>query len=188
MKTLTTAALLAALALTGLARGDEPIKPPATAPAKPAIKAVTLAELGQMLEDMGYAPKPAKDKDGAVYGYDVVLEASGTTVYCTAGVSPNGQVIWMHGRLARTADASTPAEALLAMLAANIDLTPAAITYDPVSKKFDVVLTMPNGNVTPVGLRVALNQFARGVQQALAVWDKATAKAPMGTTTPSPLP
>ena len=188
MKTLMTAVLLAALAAAGFAKGDEPAGPPATAPGKPAGKAVTLAELGQMLEDMGYAPKPAKGKDGAVYGYDVVLEASDMTVYCTAGVSTNGQAIWMHGRLARTADASTPAEALLAMLGANFDLSPAAITYDPVSKKFDVVLTMPNGNVTPVGLRVALNQFARGVQQALAVWDRATAKAPMGATTPSLLP
>jgi|SRR5579883_356818 len=177
MKTLMTAALFAALALTSFARGDEPASEPTPVKKTAEVKKLTIDQLRAMLEQMGYEAKPVKLKDGKVIGYDITMDHSGLTVYCRLEMSDSGQLIWLYGTLARTADTSTPAEVLLAMLAVNLDISPASINYNPKSKKFEVLLTLTNESVTPVKLRAALNAFANGIKQALDTFDKATAKA-----------
>lgn len=184
MKTLMTAVLLTGLTIAGFARAEEPVKQPVQA------KKVTLDELRTTLENMGYELKPSLS-DGKTVGYHLSMERSGITVYGTVWMSSNGESIWIYGTLARTADANTPAEALLAMLTENWNIAPAIISHDPQTKKFKVSLVLQNSNITPATLRVALNQFATGVSQALGVWDKAIAKSKEkkeGKAAPSPQP
>ena len=88
MKTLMTAVLLAALAATGFATGDEPAQP--TAPAKPAAAKVTAEELGATLEKMGYAPRPLKNKAGKLTGHAVDLHRGTGTFTVYLDVASNG--------------------------------------------------------------------------------------------------
>src|SRR4051812_33567103 len=94
MKTLITTALLAALAITGFAKADEPTKP--TAPVQATEKKVTMEELGSVLERMGYNPKPAKDSDGKVVGFNIEYTRGSTTISISLSLSPSGTRVWMN--------------------------------------------------------------------------------------------
>jgi hypothetical protein len=186
---LMTAALLTSLTLlAGTARSDEFPKPPVGGKKGDGAKAgkkLNAEELGEMLEMMGYDPKPAKNKNGEVVGYHLTMQSDGITMYCTIEVSQNGQVIWVYGSLAPVVDQTCPSEVLLAMLQTNLRISPAAINYSPVTKKFEVLLTLANTNMTPAGMKTAINQFSEGVKQALMTWQKATTEK---VKDPTPLP
>lgn len=158
MKTLMTAVLFAALAATGFAHGDEPVK--TTAPAKPAVTKVTTEELGAMLEKMGYAPRPRKDKDGKVTGYAVKLTRDSTTITVYLDVAGTGGNIWLSVNATKFTDKepATP-ELLLAFLAAHDQLWPAYLVYYPETKWVELSMSMTAAGFGPATLRTNLDRM-----------------------------
>jgi len=179
MKTLMTAAMIAALTLSAVAFGQQPGKPEADPmkpePAKPVGKKVTIEDLNQMLQAMGYETKPYNDKEGKLLGYDVTFHSDGWTIYGDLQVQADGQ-IWLRGWLTPLVDEKTPPAMLVAMLEASDKVIPAHLLYSAKTKKFVVYLPIANGNVTPVSLRSSIEVFVGAVKAALNSWSNAKAK------------
>ena len=116
----------------------------------------------------------ADEKAGAQIPPDQMQKAMETLSAYQQALTKAGAFV-LTAPLARTADAKTPAPVLLAVLRANLTISPVSINYSPSTKKFEVLLTLSNEGLTPAKLRTALNQFDRGVKEALAAIDKATA-------------
>ena len=181
MKTLMTAAMLAALTLTAAAFGREPGKgdtnPTTKAePTKMAGKKVTIEELGEMLAAMGYEPKPCNDKNGKLVSYDVTFASDGYTIHGSFEITSDGR-LWVHGTLAPVADESTPPAVLLAMLGVNDRVHPAYLVYSAKTKNFHVMLPFANGNVTPAVLRTNIDAYGNAVKAVLNTWTAAKGKA-----------
>jgi hypothetical protein len=180
MKTLTTAATIAALALCSAAFGQGPGRPDADQaakgePVKQPGKALTPAELGDMLRAMGYEAKPVSDKDGKLVGQSVSYESEGWTIYCSFQIL--GNRLWLHTTLAPVVDETTPAAVLLAMHEVSDSIFPACLFYAKDSKKFSVLLPVPNEGVTAAALRGHIETYTRAVKAALNAYSKAVAAA-----------
>jgi hypothetical protein len=188
MKTLATAALLAALTVTEFANGAQPI--PASSAQQFGAQKMTLNDVRTALVNLGFDnPEPVKNNNGDLIGYRVTLEYSGTTVPCLVSLSRNGEWINFYTTLPHTLDANTPKEVLLALIAANYDTAPSYVSYNPQNGKVEVLFSMPNANVTGDTLQSALNQYAKNVHQVFDIYKKAAAKAngPAPTQPTSPL-
>lgn len=189
MKTLMTAVLLAALTATGFARGDEPAK--TTAPAKPAVTKVTTEELGALLEKMGYAPRPRKDKDGKVTGYAVELTRDSTTITVYLDVSSTGGNIWLNA-IVTVFDDKEPAtpELLLAFLSTHDQLWPAYLVYYPKANLVQLAMSMSTAGSGPATLRTNLESMADKHLIVAKAYKKArdAEKAQGGTSGANPLP
>jgi hypothetical protein len=154
----------------------------AQAPAKPAGKALTPAELGQMLEVMGYNPTAYKDKDGTVVGYDLEFKSGEWTIRFSAELSKDKSQIWFDGGVASFVDKSPPsAEALLEILAENNALWPASIYYSKKSKKLFLTVATPNKEVTPAGLRTKVEGFAESIKTVITKFNKAMGESDTNT-------
>ena len=181
MKTLMTAAMLAALTLTAAAFGQNPGKPDPTPaakvePTKTAGKKVTIEELGEMLYAMGYETTAFNDKNGKLVGYDVTFPSDGYALYGTFLITSDGR-LWVFGSFALVADESTPPAVLLAMLGVNDQVQPAYLHYSAKTKKFMVMLPFANGNITPAVLRANTGVYLKAVKTALDTWTTAKGKA-----------
>ena len=183
MKTFMTAALVAALAISAAAFGQEPgapgklePNPTKSEPVKQAGKKVTLEDLGEMLTAMGYEPKPFNNKDGKLMGYDLTFQYDGWTIYGSFEVQSDGR-IWLYGGLAPVVDESTPPAVLVAMLEASDKAFPSHLLYSSKTKKFTVFLPITNGNVTPASLRGSIETYSKSVKTTLNVYSTAKEKA-----------
>jgi hypothetical protein len=116
----TLAAATLTLGLAGTTPARDPDKGSPGEVAKAAGKKLTVGELGQLLEAMGYEPKPVKNKDGKLVGYDIVIKSGTWTIYCCAEISPSTNYVWFSWTLVSLKDhPAVPPEALLAMLEEN---------------------------------------------------------------------
>ncbi len=184
MKTLMTAVLLAALAATGFATGDEPAQP--TAPAAPAAPKVTTEYLGDTLEKAGYAPRPVKNKDGKVTGHAVDLHRGTGTFTVYLDVTSNGGHIWLNVYAIKFTDKelATP-ELLLALLATHDQLYPAYLVYYPETKWVELSMSMTTAGFGPVALRTNLDRMMDKLVIVAEAYRKVRAaeqKAPEGGT------
>jgi hypothetical protein len=190
MKTLMTAALLAALALTGLAKADEPTKP-TPAPTQATEKKVSLEELGSVLEQMGYTAQPVKDKQGKIVGYTIQVSRGGSNTSILLSLSPSKTRVWMYVGI-MTFDEKVPAtqELLLALLAKHDELWPAYVTYVPHWKQLVLSMSMDVTNFGPAALRVQLDRVLDKLQIVVDVVNKVQAAQEKGKEggTPNPLP
>lgn len=181
MKTLVTAALVAALALGTSAGAREPGKPQAAPPAqqgkgKPADKKVTAEELCDMLQAMGIETRPFTNKEGKVVGCTVKYQSEGWTIVGDIEVRA-GNRIWIRGWFADgLLDEKTPAPLVLALLGTNDRIFPAVVMHSPKSKTFFVFMEVQNGNVTPTLLRTTLDQYTAAIKATLTAYDTAKAK------------
>lgn len=182
MKTLTTAAVLAALTFSP-ARGDEPAK--TKTPAKAEVKKITVADLGRMLEELGHEPRESKDKDGKVIGFHVDQTRDGTKVTCYVTVSDDGTTVWIDNSLLVFNEktlATVPV--LLGLLAEQDDLWPAYVVYYPKTKRLKLARAVEGPELTRQKLRAGLESFmekwavVRNAYQK-AVKDEAVAKEPI---------
>ena len=182
MKTLMTAAILAALTLSATAFGQEPGKPDTnpttkTGAPKSAGKTVTVEELGEMLYAMGYETKPVTNKEGKTTGYKITVRSATWSIQTTVEISPSGNSIWISCTPKTGVDESAPPAAVLAVLEQNHQIFPAYVTYFPKTKSLWLAYRLLNTDVTAAALRVAIDDYAEAVKATLTAWDKAVAVA-----------
>ncbi|MBA4190359.1 MAG: hypothetical protein C0467_20420 [Planctomycetaceae bacterium] len=190
MKTLMTAAMLAALTLTSVVRADDmgTVKPPKPIEsAKPVVKKVTVEELGQMLETMGYSPRPATDKDGKVVGYWVELTRGSITIRVLLDVAPSGTVVWVAANMIQFND-KTPAsvDILLGLFAEQNKLWPAYLVFYPKTKMLELAMPLYAQELTPATVRTGLESYLNNVMLVLETYKAVKAKELAPTADPLP--
>jgi hypothetical protein len=169
MKKFIVATLLAAFAFNGTGMGETPAPAVPAAPATnnlPEVKNITIEDLGQMLDAMGYSPRPGKNKEGKTIGYYVDLSSNGATI--TAYVTVGGTNVWIDTNCI-TYDEKNPATVplLLGFLAEHDRLWPAYLNYYPKTKVMQLAQSV-TGPVTSGALRKGLDSF---MQKFLIVRD-----------------
>jgi hypothetical protein len=180
-KTLTAALLAAAFALAGVAPAQDQTGG-TTAKAEPgktesAAKRLTIDQVGQMLEDMGYEPKPVTDKEGKVIAYDVKYRSGTWDLYARVSFSSDGTNLWFTGNIGNIKDKSVPVEAVLGLLEANVKLFPAHVRYFPASGNLSVGMPVRNDGITKAALKNALEEFSDAVKVTYTAFDKAVEAA-----------
>ena len=158
MKTLMTAALLAAFALTGTIQGQTGSAQSPTGSEKNEVKKMTLDELQQMLETMGYSPRPGKNAEGKVVGYFVDLTRGGDTI--PGYLSLAGDNIWLDTNLLVFNDkqpATLPV--ILGLLAEQDKLWPAYLSFYPKTKVLQLTQCIKGPNITPAMIRASFESF-----------------------------
>lgn len=147
-------------------RADEP-----KSPAKAAPKALTVAELGTMLENLGYELTPTKDDKGQINGYNTKYTSDGWTITPLFQISPSGRYIWITAVIARVEDVnSVPKEVLLAMLEESFNSGPVHIQLDSKNKNFSTAFAIPNANFMPIDMRTAITKFDESTRSASKAW------------------
>jgi hypothetical protein len=183
--------MTAGLVLTGFSRGDDPFKGQQTEAAKTEKtklvgKKVTMEELGQMLEIMGYELKPFKDKDGRPMtdkegkpvGYVFTIKSGTWTIPCEVSLSGSKENIWFCSVLVTLSEGSpVPTEAILAMLESNGPTYPNYLCYNRSAKSVEFNFLLKNGTVTVATLREAIDGYTTAVKDLVNTWKKAGAEA-----------
>jgi hypothetical protein len=180
-KTLTAALLAATFALAGVATAQEPAGG-TTAKADPgraesAAKRLTAEQLGQMLEDMGYEPKPVTNKEGKVIGYNVKYRSGTWDIFVFVGLSADGTNLWLTSNIGNVKDKTVPVEAILGLLEANHKLFPAHVRYFPASGNLNVGMAVRNDGITKAALKNGLEEFTDAVKETYTAFDKAVEAA-----------
>ena len=191
MKTLMTAALLAAFALTGTIQGQTgPAKDPIGSE-KTQAKKMTLDDLQQLLDAMGYNLRPGKNAEGKVVGYFFDLTRGSDTI--TVYLNVVGDNIWIDTVLI-TFNEKTPASlpVVLGFLAEQDKLWPAYVVYYPKTKVMEMAQCVKGPNITPAMIRTSLESFmdkfgiVKNAYQAAKAREEAEAKEKADVTKDGP--
>ena len=185
----TIIALVASLfAITAAQAAETPTKPAAlakTEPAKAASKALTLSEIGDMLDGLGYNPTPIKNTENKVTGYTISLKSGTWTFTINVGVTADlSDVLFMAILGTNTTEDAVPMEAVLELLIDNGNIFPAIVLYTKDSKTFHLAKPTVNEKVTPSLMRSRLETFATTAREVLEKFNKIKAeKAAAGQAT-----
>ena len=176
MKTILTALFVAAVACIGTGFGQE--KPASETPPVKADekKKITIDDVKAMLIPMGYDPTPYLNKDGKLTGYNIKFSADGFDFYCRLMLSNDGVNLWLDGSFGKDIDETAPSAALLKMLDLNDKIWPAYVIYVPNWKSFQVNVSTPAADLTPVKLRQSVNDYMTSMKTVLTTWNKAIAE------------
>lgn len=183
MKTILTAAFVAAMACTGIALSQDRTQPDdVTVPPKKVEKKAGIEDVRQMLESMGYTPEKWLDKEGKLIGYFIKIETEEYNIFCDLSLSGNGQNLWLTGNFAKVIDESVPAAVLLKLLELNDANWPASIVYAPAIKKVQVVHMTPLATLNPAAMRTAINNYAKAMKAVVSTLSKVEVKKTQGAT------
>lgn len=187
MKTILTATLLTALTLASTARSEDSGTTKPIEPTKSAVKKITIEELGQMLEPMGYAPRPALSKEGKLLGYWVELTRSSTTFRVFIDVAPSGTVVWVSSNMIQFNE-KTPAsiDTLLGLIAEQNKLWPAYQVFYPKSKMLELAMPLHVQELNRATIRTGLESFLSNAMIVLETYKAAKAKEQAPTADPLP--
>lgn len=189
MKSLLTAVAVATgLGLASLnARAQDTVKPvgPATA-VKVQPQRMTVAELGRVLEMLGYNPKPSMDKNGKVIGYNVEFLSGGWTMRFSVLLSHDGSNLWLSGSIAPVVDlAGASGSALLKLLGENDRIWPAYVSFQTGASYLKLAVAIPNKDITPGLLRTKMDAYSTTLKELIAIWKSGQ---PVPTPRPAPAP
>jgi|GEM_PF-2408890 len=176
MKTIITAAILTALSLTNFAKAEQPTPPPGDTPNKQqTTKKLTTEELGEMLDNLGYATRPSKNKDGKIVGYYFDLSRGSTKITLYASVSA-GTNIWIDTNMITFDDKTPPTtEMLLAFLGTQDQLWPAYLVYYPKTKLVQMALSVEVAGLTPTILNKKIESMMDKFNIVLEAYKKVKA-------------
>ncbi len=193
----TILALVASLfAFAVTARADDetpapkkPTMPVKTEVAKPAGKKVTIDELGNMLDALGYNPTPTKDKEGNVDGYNLEYTSGTWTMRMYIDISKNKSEICVSGSIGTLSEGTElPLAAAMELLTENGMIYPATIYFLKKSQQFRVYQSYTNEKLTNGNLRTKLDAFAETLKQVATKFNKAKETAPDVNPAPAPAP
>jgi hypothetical protein len=127
---------------------------------------VTDAGLKEMLDGMGYEPRPLSK------GYLLAIKRDTWTIHIQLVLSKDLTKIGMNANLGLVSDAaSVPAATWLKLLADNGDIDPSAFYYDKDQKKLYLHRVMDNRAVTPAVLRRQIEAFCDNTRDTAADWN-----------------
>lgn len=177
MKMLMTLAVATVLGLgLGSAHADNGAKP-ADASAKKTTKAMTLEQLVEMLENLGYQPEPIKDAKGNTTGYSIKYTWDGWNMELRFLNLPQVNLVYIASFLCDAKDADAkPASLYTKLLKGNGDYAPA--TFAIVNNQLYLVMPVAALDMTPATLRKNMETVAAIVKQSAPMW-----KDVMGATT-----
>ncbi|MDB5309218.1 MAG: hypothetical protein JWO38_3420 [Gemmataceae bacterium] len=175
---LFTLAAILTLGLAGPAPARDANKPGTAEPAKQALKKLTVEELGELLDAMGYNPKPVKNKDGKVNGYSTEFPSGTWTIRIDFLVTADGsQVVLDSGLFTFTDQSQLPAEAILGTLSDNFEIFPASVYYINQTKRLRMAMTVQSSNLTPASLRVQVDFYVAAVKRCMTNFNQAVDQA-----------
>jgi hypothetical protein len=123
------------------------------------------AGLKQMLDAMGYEPKPLTK------GFLIAIKRDTWTVSIQLVISSNGEKIGMNANLGvvENPDAVTAAQ-WRGLLAANEDVDPSSFYYSASDKKLYIHRVLDNHGVTAAFLREQIDNFYGNVKDTSKLW------------------
>lgn len=155
------------LALVGTANAAEPTVPSTALKVKKS-QALTIEDLGPMLEAMGYEFKPYNNKDGKLIGYSVKNDG----VSMDIEVSTDGSKLLFFGGYSATADYPLTEDAMLGILTEANRIFPTLVFYNRDQKSLKFYSELVNEDVTPVVLRQKLAHFKTSMSTIADAWLK----------------
>jgi len=178
-------------AFTVTARAEDapkkPSEPAKTEVAKPVGKKVNIEELGEMLDGLGYNPKPTKNKDGNVDGYNLEFQTGTWTMRMFIDISDNQSEICVSAQIFKMVEGEdVPMAAMLELLAENGLVFPSTVYYVKSTKQFRVYASYKNEKITNGNLRTKLDGFSDTVKQVVTKFNQA--KQATTDVVPAPAP
>ena len=173
MTQVRTKLMAAALVTLGLglaaARADNPA--PGGKAGRPVNPKITVEQLGEMLEAMGYTiVEPIRNKDNQTIGYRIEVKAGTWTI--RPRMILDNTTVWALMGLEKMPDPNNPPVAnLLKLLAANSKTGPAYFTLYENGTALGLELPVPNHYVTPAVLRKQVEQLCEAFVSTEDLWD-----------------
>jgi hypothetical protein len=128
--------------------------------------ALTDATLRQMLDTMGFEPKPLTK------GFLITIKRDTWTVSVQLVISSNGEKIGMNANLGvvENPDGITAAQ-WRGLLAANEDVDPSSFYYSAGDKKLYIHRVLDNHGLTPAFMREQIDNFYGNVKDTSKLWN-----------------
>lgn len=162
--TLAAPCLLLLGALTTPLLGAGPLQSPPAAPA-PSEQGLTDAQLSQLLDSMGFAPRKLSK------GYLIVIQRDGWTYNMQLVLSPDLTKLGMNANLATSANpAALPASVWRSLLADNEDVDPSCFYFDRKLNRLFLHRVLDNHGITPAFLRQQIDNFCQNIKSTEADW------------------
>lgn len=150
---------------------------------------LTIEQLGKMLENLGYAPKSLKNKDGKVVGYNVEFKSDGWTIRFNVCLSIKGDSVWFDAGLATLTDlAGVRPQTLLSLLEQNDVIAPAYVYYYKERNNLRLSMPFDNYEVTAAKLRTKADFFAEAIKKIIMDYEKTTKPVQATPAGPAPIP
>ena len=180
MKSLLTAvAVAASLGLATVnARAQEsgPIGSGGTVPAVQPAGTLTLEQLGRLLGQLGYNPKPYHNQAGKLAGYDLSFASNGWTMRLSLSVSKSGTNIWLNSTVGRVVDpAGVPSSNLLKLFAAHNRIWPCYVYFYGTGGYLRLAMPIKNGGVTQTTLKRDIDAYATRLREMITLFKSAPA-------------
>jgi hypothetical protein len=186
-------ALTLTAALTAATSGLLAAEPGGRSELAPAAKVqparLNLKQLGKILQDIGYNPKPWTTKDGKVGGYNVEFESGGWTMRFSVSPSTDGTRIWFDSTLLTLTDlAGVKPQALLSVLEQNVSIAPASVYFHKATSELRVCMWVENDALTLAQLVKHGSFFTEVTKKARTAYDQAVQSAQPAAPVPAPAP
>jgi len=163
--------IAAADAQTKTGRVRPPVKTGETAVAVVAdagVGSVNIESIRGMLVGLGY--DPIVRKAGAADTLQLVIRKDGWTYDFDISVSGNGRKVWFSvffNPLRRDLSASE----LAGLLEANFKHGPAHFTYNPITRRLNLGMSLDNRGINADVLRLEVDAFTNTIRQTVNQWD-----------------